>query len=156
MKLSVIRRSPHRTALPVLLAALAAGAGHAPASAQESTQPPAVDLSGEWVLTVESPNGTGTRDVTFVQKDGKLTGTISSSVASGDLEGTVEGSKVSFLAVVMMDSGAFEIWYEATWVDGELKEGVVDFGDYGSGSFTGRRKEEGGGRQPPLPTIPTA
>ena len=50
----------------------------------------------------------------------------------------VEGDKVTFLAVVEMESGAFEIVYEATVADGEMK-GTVDFGDYGTGTFTGRR-----------------
>ena len=105
-----------------------------PAGAQD------LDLSGEWLLTVESPNGTGTRQVTFVQKGDDLTGTIASSRASGDLTGSVEGENVRFVAVVNMESGPFEIAYTATVVDG-LMEGTVDFGDYGSGTFAGRRVE---------------
>ena len=102
------------------------------------------DLTGKWVLTVSSPNGSGTRELTLVQKDGELTGSISSSMATGDLTGSVEGTTVTFVAGIFMDSGAFEIVYNATYVDGELKDGVVDFGDYGGGTFTGRRKPEGG------------
>jgi len=51
---------------------------------------------------------------------------------------------VTFVAQVFMESGAFEVTYSATWVDGELKEGKVDFGSYGSGTFSGHRKAEGG------------
>ena len=43
-----------------------------------------------------------------------------------------------------MDSGPFDILYRATLVDGELKNGTVDFGSYGTGTFTGRRKKAGG------------
>ncbi len=100
------------------------------------------DLTGEWVLTVESPNGTGTRDVTFVQEGDALKGTIASTMAVGDLTGTVDGNRVSFVALIMMESGSgFEVTYTATYVDGELKDGEVDFGDYGGGTFTGKRKE---------------
>ena len=118
--------------LPFLLLALAASGLPAEAAAQ------GLDLSGAWVLTVTSPNGTGERQVIFVQDGHDLTGQISSSRATGALTGSVEGDKVTFLAVVEMESGAFEIVYEATVADGEMK-GTVDFGDYGTGTFTGRR-----------------
>jgi hypothetical protein len=99
-----------------------------------------LDLSGKWVLTVESPNGTGQRDLTLVQEGNTLTGEIMSSRAGGDLEGTVEGNEVTFIAIVYMESGSFDITYTGTVIDGEMK-GTVDFGDYGSGTFTGKRVE---------------
>ena len=95
-------------------------------------------LSGEWVLTVTSPNGTGERQVTFVQEGNTLSGEISSSRAAGKLSGTVDDDAVTFVAVVQMDGGPFEITYSAT-VTGDEMEGTVDFGSYGSGTFTGRR-----------------
>jgi len=97
-----------------------------------------LDVSGEWVLDVESPNGIGERQVTFVQDGDALTGEISGSRAAGVLTGTVDGDEVTFVAVVEMEGGSFEITYTATVTDGEMK-GTVDFGSYGSGSFTGRR-----------------
>lgn len=97
-----------------------------------------LDLSGEWVLTVTSPNGTGERQVTFVQEGNTLSGTISSSRAAGKLSGTVDDDAVTFVAVVQMGSGPFEITYSAT-VTGDEMEGTVDFGSYGSGTFKGRR-----------------
>ena len=100
-----------------------------------------IDLTGEWVLTVESPNGTGTRQVTFEHDGTELRGTISSSMATGPLEGTVEGDQVHFVAIVAMDTGDFEVTYDARIEDGRLVDGTVDFGDYGFGTFTGRRKE---------------
>ena len=102
----------------------------------------AVDLSGAWVLTVESPNGTGRRDVTFVQDGDSLSGEISSSRAAGPLVGTMDGSDVTFVATVQMDSGGFDITYRGT-VAGDEMEGTVDFGSYGNGTFTGRRTESG-------------
>ncbi len=127
---------------PALFSLLATVAVAAPATAQDP-EPPAADLTGAWVLTVESPNGTGTRDVEFAQDGNELTGTIASTMAVGDLAGTIEGAAVRFVAVVAMDTGDFQITYQATVKDGALVEGTVDFGDYGSGTFTGRRKESG-------------
>lgn len=101
---------------------------------------PAADLSGDWVLTVETPNGTGTRNVTFEQEGGALSGTISSSMAAGPLVGSIVGDQVSFVATVSMSSGDFDIVYEATLRDGRLVDGIVDLGAYGSGTFTGERR----------------
>lgn len=131
-----------RFSRPLLFAVAAGFALAAPAIAQDP-EPPAADLTGEWVLTVESPNGTGTREVEFEQDGNELGGTIASTMASGELTGTVDGTSVRFTAVVAMDTGDFEIVYRATIADGALVDGTVDFGTYGSGTFTGRRKDAG-------------
>jgi hypothetical protein len=105
-----------------------------------SAAPQVPDVSGAWTLTVQSPNGTGTREVTINQDGSAITGYISSSMATGELRGSVEGDQIFFVAVVAMDSGDFEITYQATLQDGMMVDGVVDFGDYGGGTFTGKRK----------------
>lgn len=145
------RASSGRSALTALLvvavvcsAALQAcgGAPGAPGASPAGAPAPAdrIDLTGEWVLTVESPNGTGSRTVTFVQEGERLTGTIASSMAAGPLEGTLEGNVVHFVAEVAMSTGSFPVVYDAIYRDGRLVEGFVDFGDYGSGTFTGARR----------------
>lgn len=117
--------------------------GAVDAAAQE-TDAPAFDLTGEWIFNTMSPNGAGTRDVTFVQDGNTLTGEIASTMAAGVIEGTIEGDKIRFVAEIYMQSGPFEVIYEATYAEGTLIDGTIDFGDYGSGTFTGNRKEEGG------------
>lgn len=138
--LKTLRKSlaPQAHILPTLVLALAALGLPMNAVGQD------LDLSGEWIFTVESPNGTGTRQVTLIQDGNELTGEISSERAAGDLSGTVDGDQVTFVAVVFMDSGAFEITYTATVTDGVMS-GTVDFGSYGSGTFTGRRVESSSG-----------
>ncbi len=142
MRYRLTSPSPRRGPAAALLVALALLTAPTVLTAQDAP-PPATDLTGAWVLTVESPNGTGTRDVTFVQEGGKLTGTIASSMAVGEIEGTIEGNLVRFVALVAMDTGNFQVVYEATFEDGQLKRGSVDFGDYGAGTFTGVRKVSG-------------
>jgi hypothetical protein len=104
-------------------------------------------LTGKWVFTVESPNGTGTRQVTLVQEGDSLSGTIASSRASGDITGWVEGANVTIRTELMMESGPFTVFYTATRT-GETLSGDVDFGDYGVGTFEGRRVEGDGGERP--------
>ena len=131
-------KTPVKTLAPraLILSALLFAAGTLVAPAMIVGQD--LDLSGKWLLTVESPNGTGSRDLTLVQVGNDLTGEIASSRAIGDLEGTVDGDQVTFVAVVYMESGSFDITYTGTIKDDEM-EGTVDFGSYGSGTFTGRR-----------------
>ena len=138
MKKLTARLVSSSVALSALLLMLSLVGGPQTAAAQE------VDLTGDWVLTVESPNGTGTRDVTFLQEGDELTGDIASTQAAGPLTGKVDGNKVTFIAIVMMDSGPFEITYAGTITGNEI-EGTVEFGSYGGGTFTGRRVEDGGG-----------
>ena len=113
--------------------------GLAPATVQPAAAQD-LDLTGEWVFTVQSPNGSGIRQVTFFQDGDVLTGTIASSQAEGDLEGVLDGDQATFTVVITMDSGVFAITYDAT-VTGDEMEGTVDFGDYGQGTFTGQRAD---------------
>ncbi len=99
-----------------------------------------LDVTGEWEFAVQSPNGAGTRQVTLVQQGDSISGTISSSRASGDFTGILDGDRLSFTVILSMDSGPFAVTYEASVVDDEM-EGTIDFGDYGQGTFTGKRSK---------------
>ena len=140
MKTFAPRPTTRAWALPALLLMLGVVAFPQSATAQD------IDLTGDWVFTVQSPNGTGERSVTFVQEGTELSGEIASAQAAGPLSGTIEGDKVTFVAVVQMDSGPFDITYTATIADGEMT-GTVEFGSYGSGTFRGRRAEGSTERQ---------
>ncbi len=102
------------------------------------------DLSGEWVFTVQSPNGTGTRRATLIQEGDSITGTISSDRATGDLIGAVEGDVATLNALLMMASGPFEVVYEAEFTETTMT-GTVDFGSYGFGTFTGVKADDPSG-----------
>jgi len=79
-----------------------------------------------------------------VQDGDDLTGEISSSRAAGDLVGTVDGDVVTFVALLMMNDGPFEVTYSAT-IENGVMTGTVDFGSYGSGTFTGVRAQSESG-----------
>lgn len=108
-----------------------------------------MSLTGDWEFTVESPNGTGSRQVALVQEGDSLSGSITSSRASGPITGWVKDGTVTILAELTMDSGPFTVVYEATLSDGTLT-GIVDFGDYGAGTFTGQRVQ---GTQAARPSV---
>lgn len=152
MQTSVVRLTRVAGAVALVAAAGACGgtattplpeAGVAPAAAAAATasaRAQVADLTGEWTFAVQSPNGPGTRSVILFQEGNQVTGTIASSRAAGELEGFVDDDVLYFVAVVDMNGSDFEITYEARIENGRLVDGVIDFGSYGSGTFTGERK----------------
>lgn len=116
-----------------------AGKWLAGAAAQDKPEPRPADVAGTWDLTVNSPNGTGTRVVKIRQDGEKLTGEYESSMGAGTLAGTVKERAIDFTVTVAMELGTFEIRYTGK-VDGDKMAGEVDFGDYGKGSWSGTRR----------------
>jgi hypothetical protein len=109
-------------------------------AAQEKPAAKPAEVAGTWDLSVSSPNGTGSRVLKLQQDGEKLTGDVTSSMSSGKVTGTVKGSAVAFTAMVSMESGTFEIRYTGK-VDADKMSGDVDFGEYGSGTWTGTRRK---------------
>ncbi len=55
-------------------------------------QEKAVDVTGVWEITSETPRGTMTRNVTFQQEGNKLTGSIQTRDGSAPIQGTQDGA----------------------------------------------------------------
>ena len=98
----------------------------------------ATNVTGEWNLTVESPNGTGTPTVTFKQDGETLTGTYKGRFGEAPLKGTVKGDEIKFSATISPQGQDLQIDYTGT-VDGDTMKGKVKFGDLGEGNFTGKK-----------------
>jgi hypothetical protein len=97
------------------------------------------NVNGEWALTVETPNGTGTPTVTFKQDGEKLTGTYKGRFGESPLKGTIKGNDIKFSVTVSVQGQELVIEYSGT-VDGSSMKGKAKFGDAGEGSFTGKKK----------------
>ncbi|MGD9345577.1 MAG: hypothetical protein PVH84_06920 [Candidatus Aminicenantes bacterium] len=100
-----------------------------------------VDVTGDWEMTMESPRGGEiTRDVHFEQDGEKITVTMESR--RGDevtAEGTINGSEIEWTVSRETPRGQMTMTYKGT-VDGDTMTGTVDFGDFGSGNWTAKRK----------------
>jgi hypothetical protein len=113
------------------------GAG-AMAHAGQATK---VDVTGVWVLTVESAAGTGTPTVTFKQEGEKVTGHYSSQlVGEADLAGTVKGQTISFTVTADVQGTKFQLTYSGTVDTNDSMKGKLSAGEFGDGTFTGKRK----------------
>ena len=96
-------------------------------------------VSGEWALTVETPNGTGTPSVIFKQDGEDLTGTYKGRFGESQLKGTVKGNEIKFSVTVSPQGQDVVVEYSGT-VDGDSMKGKAKFGEFGEGNFTGKKK----------------
>ena len=96
-------------------------------------------VAGEWNLTVESPNVTGTPTANFKQDGENLTGTFKGRLGESPLHGTIKGNAIKFTVSMATPDGNIPAEYSGT-VDGDSMKGTVKFGEIGQGSFTGKRK----------------
>ena len=107
-----------------------------------SGQAAKVDITRTWAFTIMSDTGVGTPTVTFKQDGEKLTGHYSSMlVGEADLTGTVKGQAIEFTVRADLGGMPFEFKFIGTVENKDSVKGKLDSGDFGGGTFTGKRKE---------------
>ena len=111
----------------------------APVLAQDAAKPKAVDITGSWDLTVESPQGTMVITANFKQEGETLTGTHVSEMGESPLKGTVKGVDVEYTLTIDMGGQQMSIVHKAK-VDGDTMKGSADIEGMGSIAFTAKRK----------------
>ena len=112
----------------------------APVVAQDTAKPKAVDITGSWEMTVESPQGTMVITATFKQDGETLTGTHVSEMGEAPLKGTVKGVDVEYTLTLDMGGQQMSIVHKAK-VDGDTMRGSADIEGMGSIAFTAKRKQ---------------
>jgi hypothetical protein len=108
-------------------------------SAQTVPVKPA-DVGGVWEMTTQTPQGDMTADATFVQD--KETIKFSMSGPQGmemTGEGTVKGQDVEWTVTISAPMGEFTLVYKGK-VDGDRMSGDVQAGDFGSSTWTAKKK----------------
>lgn len=104
--------------------------------------PGKVDLSGKWLFSVTTDNGTGTPTVTFQQKGDSLTGHYSSQVfGEVDFKGAVKDGKFTFAMSPSVQGQSLTVTYTGSIDSADAVKGTVDLGGFGSGTFTGNRQK---------------
>ena len=97
------------------------------------------NVTGNWKLTVESQNGTTNPSVTLKQEGEELTGTYKGRFGESPLKGTVKGSEIKF--TVKVDAQGQEVLIDYSGkLEGETMKGTVKFGDFGDGTFSGKKE----------------
>jgi hypothetical protein len=100
-----------------------------------------VDVTGKWVLTVESQAGTTNPTLTLKQDGEKLTGHYSSAtLGEADINGTVKGQSIAFSFAANVQGASLNVSYTGT-IDGkDAMKGTASFGEAGDGTWTAKRQ----------------
>ncbi len=95
-------------------------------------------IDGNWNLTMNSPMGPRPVKAVFKQDGGSLGGEFQGDAGAAPVSGTIDGNNVAFAATVAGPMGQLELKFSGT-VDGDSMSGNVQFGGFGSGTFTGNK-----------------
>ena len=96
------------------------------------------NVAGAWDLTLSTPQGENTVNVTFKQDGDKLTGTLSSPMGEVALTGTAAAGNLKATANMDVQGMALEMAFTGK-VAGDTIDGMVKVGDFGEFPFTGKR-----------------
>jgi hypothetical protein len=99
----------------------------------------AVDISGEWELTIQSPRRERTQKVAFSQ-DGEDLTVIMEGMQGDEIEGqgTVEGDQIEWTITRSTPRGEFSMTFKGT-IEGDTMSGEVSFGDRGPFEWTAEK-----------------
>lgn len=131
----------NRVFRPVVMAlAIAVTAASAGAQSQAAT-----NLTGNWLFSVVTENGTGTPTVVLKQTGDSLSGTYESPrMGMVALKGVVTGKTFTFAFVTQ---GGTTLTFTGTIEDKDNLKGDVDYDGQGGALFTAARKKGEGAKQ---------
>jgi hypothetical protein len=98
-----------------------------------------VDVTGDWTVTVESPQGTTSIDATMKQAGEDLTGTITSPMGAVDFKGKVIKDALNVSYTLDLQGNSIDIQMTGT-VAGDSITGNLNFGGMGDVPWTAKKK----------------
>jgi len=98
----------------------------------------ATNVTGDWDVTINSPQGTGMIKATFKQEGDKLTGALRSPRGETPLTGSVTGKEIKFSYPYKTPEIELTITMTGT-VDGSAIKGKADFGGFAEGDWSASR-----------------
>ncbi|MGB2907431.1 MAG: hypothetical protein WBB73_10020 [Candidatus Aminicenantaceae bacterium] len=101
----------------------------------------AVDVSGTWEMTMETPRGEERVSEMKIEQEGdKITVTMEGFQGNEMTgKGTVTDNEVEWTVNMETQRGEFTITYSGT-VDGDTMTGQAEMGDFGAMEFTAKKK----------------
>jgi hypothetical protein len=123
-------------------------------SASATAQLP--DVTGDWEVTINSPQGARTGQLSLKQDGEKLTGKIKSQRGETPLEGEVKGKEIKFKYTVKFQDQDLVISMSGNF-DGDAIKGDVDFGGFAQGDWNAKRASAAAasGAAPPAAAQPS-
>ena len=99
----------------------------------------AADVSGTWIMTVQTSAGSGSPTFTLVQKGDAISGTYKGQLGEAPVTGAMSGNDMTLEFSVDLQGQSLTIKYTGK-VDGKSVSGNVSLGGFGSGTFTGTKQ----------------
>jgi hypothetical protein len=99
----------------------------------------AADVTGTWLMAVETGAGSGSPTFILVQKGEALSGSYKGQLGEAQVTGTVKGDEVTIEYKVEGQGGTLAVKYSGK-TDGKTMSGKVSLGQLGEGTFTGKKQ----------------
>jgi len=114
------------------------------------------DITGDWDVTVNSPQGSNTTPVTFKQEAGKVSGMFKSPQGTLPFEGgSMTGNDLKFTFTVNVQGMELPITLTGK-VEGETMTGKADFGGFAEGDWSAKRTGAASATPAAAPAAPAA
>ena len=95
-------------------------------------------VTGDWDVTINSPQGANTSRVTFTQDADKVSGLFKSPAGELPFTGTMTGSDLKFAFAINVQGMALDVTMTGK-VEGDTMAGKADFGGMAEGEWTAKR-----------------
>jgi hypothetical protein len=99
----------------------------------------AADVTGTWIMTVQTSAGSGSPTFTLVQKGDAISGTYKGRLGEAPVTGSMSGNDMTLEFSVDAQGQSLTIKYTGK-VDGKSVSGNVSLSGLGSGTFTGTKQ----------------
>jgi hypothetical protein len=100
----------------------------------------APSVAGEWTITFQTDQGAADADLSLKVDGQKVSGTITSPQGQAPVEGTVADGKLKMTLSIDACGQSFTMSFNGI-VTGESMKGDVDFGGFGTATWTAVRKK---------------
>jgi hypothetical protein len=97
------------------------------------------NVTGKWVLDVQTDAGSGTPTIMLKQDGENLTGRYSGQLGEADLKGTIKGNDFTFSFSGDAQGQQFTVTYKGT-VEKDTMKGTLDLAGMATGTFTGKKQ----------------
>ena len=109
-----------------------------PAFAHQGEAP---DVTGEWSLAMDAPQGMVSMEIVFVQEGTELSGTLNGPMGLTELTGAIEGNEIVFRIAVESPNGTFALSFTGKVEENNKISGIMEGSGGFSVEFTAERKE---------------
>jgi len=114
-----------------------------------------VNVTGDWDLTITSPQGARDAKASFKQDGEKLTGAFKGQRGELPVTGSIKGNEIKINYTVKFQDQDLAITLTGK-VDGDTMKGAADFGGFAQGEWSGKRASAAASSGAPAAAAPSS